>query len=89
MEFGKGQFWSIPKAFADIHKSSTNSDVLLVVLGLSGGVPWLKGTDRTLYFSVNMKLKIEFIFFRSVHNLQKVLTLCGITCTKNYCFQLN
>ena len=89
MEFWKGQFWSIPKAFADTYKSSTNSDVLLVVFRLSGGVPCVKGTDRVLYFSVSMKLKIEFIFFHGVHNFQKILTLCGITCTKNYCFQPN
>ena len=56
------QLWFIPEAFPDTNKSSTNSDVLLVVFGLSGGVPWIKGTDRALYFSVNMKLKIEFSF---------------------------
>ena len=44
----------------------------LVDFGLSGGIPWLKGTDRALHFSVNMKLKIEFIFFCDVHNLQKI-----------------
>ena len=58
------QFWSISKAFPHTVKSSTNSDVLLVVSGLSSGILWFKGTDRgALYFSVNMKLKIEFIFF--------------------------
>ena len=40
-----------------------------------------------LYVFVNMKLKIEFIFFCGVHTSEKILTLCGITCTKNYCFQ--
>ena len=65
----------------------------MVVSGLSGGVLWLKETDRALYFSVNMKLKmklkIELNLFLSVHNLQKILMLCGITCTKNYCFEPN
>ena len=65
------QFWSIPKAFPDTDKPHTNSDVLLVVFGLNGGIPWLKGTDKALYYSVNMKFKIEFIFFCGVHNLQK------------------
>ena len=61
------QFWSISKVFLILFKSSTNSDVLLVVFGLSGGIPRLKGTERALYFSVNMKLKTEFIFFGGVH----------------------
>ena len=56
-DFSISQFWSISKAFHDTVKSSTNSDVLLVVFGLSGGIPWLKGTDRALYFSVSTKLK--------------------------------
>ena len=56
-------FWSISKAFRNTVKCSTNSDVLLV------------GTDRALYFSVNMTLKMEYIFFCSVHTLEKVLTL--------------
>ena len=59
------QLWSVSD------KSSTNSDVLLAVFGLSGGITFLKGTDRALYFSVSMKLKIEFIFFCGVHNLKK------------------
>ena len=83
------QFWSISEVFPNTVKPSTNSDVLLVVFRLSGGIPWLKGTDGALYFSVNMKLKIEFIFFCGVHTLDKILTLCGITCTKNCCFQPN
>ena len=80
---------SIPKAFPDTDKFSINSDALLVVFELSGEIPWLKGTYRAMYFSVNTKLKIEFIFFCGVHNLQKLLMLCGMTCTKNYCFQQN
>ena len=82
-------YWSISKASHSTVKSFTNSDVLLVVFGLSSRIPLLKGTDRALYFSVNMKLKIEFIFFCDVHTFEKILTLCGITCTKNYCFQPN
>ena len=65
------QFWSISKFFLDTVKSSTNSDVLLVVFGLSGGIPRFKGTDKALYFSVSMKLNIEFIFFCGVHNIEK------------------
>ena len=83
------QFGSISKVFPDTVKSFTNSDVLLVAFGLSSGIPWLEGTDRALYFTVNMKLKIEFTFFCDVCTFEKILTLCGITCTKNYCFQPN
>ena len=61
------QFWPI----SDAVKSSTKSDVLLVDFGINDGIPWLKWTDRTLYFSVNVKLRIEFIFFFGVHTLVK------------------
>ena len=84
-----GRFCLLVSSDPFLKLSCTNSDVLLVVFGLSGGIPWLKGTDRALCFFVNMKLKIEFIFFCGVHNLQKILTLCGITCTENYCIQPN
>ena len=83
------QFWFISKAFPNTVESSDKSEVLIVVFRLRSGIPWLKGTDRALYFSGNMKLKIEFIFFSGVHTLEKILTLCGMTCIKNYCFQPN
>ena len=80
---------TISKPFPDAVKSSTNNDVFTVLFELTGRILWLQGTDIVLYFYVNMKLKIEFIFFCGVQTLQKISTLCSITCTINYCFQPN
>ena len=78
------QFWSISEAL----NPPPIATVCWLFSGLAAGYRGLKElTDRALYFSVNMKLKIEFIFFCGAHTLEKIMTLCGITYISSYCFQ--